>query len=133
MKGVNIFSLQDYSDQSGSLIVAEFEKDFNFSVKRVFYITSKSGKIRGRHAHKEHAQFMICLNGACTLAFDNGEEKQTILLDSNDRGVEVRPGVWGQQTYMEDNSILLVLSDHIYDEDDYLRNYDEFIEFVSNT
>ncbi len=132
MKGINILQLQDYSDQSGSLVVAEFEKNFNFPVKRIFYITSNSGKIRGKHAHKEHAQFFICINGACSLEFDNGSEKKTILLDSNDKGVEVRPGVWGQQNYMEDNTILLVLSDHIYDENDYLRSYDEFIEFLSN-
>ena len=130
MQGIKLISLEKFSNSFGDLVVAEFEKNFYFKVKRIFYITSKHGTVRGKHAHKAHMQFMICINGSCSLEFDNGNEKETILLDRNDVGVEVQAGIWGEQTYLEDNTTLLVLSDSLYDEADYIRNYDEFKKYI---
>jgi|TARA_Y200000002_G_scaffold297357_1_gene251988 dTDP-4-dehydrorhamnose 3,5-epimerase-like enzyme len=131
MQGIKLLSLEKFSNLSGDLVVAEFEKNFNFNVKRIFYVTSNHGTVRGKHAHKAHLQYMICINGSCSLKFDNGQEKETILLDRNDIGVEVQAGIWGEQTYLEDNTTLLVLSDSLYDEADYLRNYDDFKKYIS--
>ena len=75
---------------------------------------------------------MICSQGSCSLKFDNGKEVKDVLLNSNNIGVEVQPGVWGEQEYLEDNTTLIVLSDQHYDEGDYLRDYNDFKEFILN-
>jgi UDP-2-acetamido-3-amino-2,3-dideoxy-glucuronate N-acetyltransferase len=75
---------------------------------------------------------MICSQGSCLLRFDNGKELKEITLDSNNIGIEVQPGVWGEQEYLEDNTTLIVLSDHHYDEEDYLRDYNDFKDFILN-
>ena len=130
MQGIKLLSLEKFSNLSGDLVVAEFEKNFNFKVKRIFYVIANQGTVRGKHAHKAHLQYMICINGSCSLKFDNGQETETILLNRNDIGVEVQAGIWGEQTYLEDNTTLLVLSDSLYDETDYLRNYDDFKKYI---
>jgi dTDP-4-dehydrorhamnose 3,5-epimerase-like enzyme len=132
MEGLQIVSLKKLSSIKGSLIAAESGKDFSFLSKRIFFITSNKGDKRGRHAHKEHSQFMICAQGSCSLTFTNGFEKENILLKNNDIGVEVKPGIWGEQEYLEDNTVLIVLSDFHFDENDYLRDYDDFKSFISN-
>jgi hypothetical protein len=64
------------------------------------------------------------------MKFDNGKDVESILLNENDKGIEVQPGIWGEQTYLEDRSTLVVLSDYLYDEDDYIRDYDEFKRYI---
>ena len=130
MKGLQLVTLNTFDTDLSRLVIAESDKDFNFLSKRMFFVSSQKGETRGLHAHKEHSQFMICIHGSCSLKFDNGSEIQTILLDSNNVGVEVKPGIWGEQMYLEDNTILVVLSDYLYDEKDYIRNYNEFKNFV---
>lgn len=132
MDGLAIVSLKRFENDAGCLVAAESLKDLSFVPQRIFFITSNKGDIRGKHAHKQHSQFMICSQGSCSLKFDNGKEVKDILLDSNNIGIEVQPGVWGEQEYLEDNTTLIVLSDQHYDEGDYLRDYNDFKEFILN-
>jgi len=125
-------SLKKFKDDLGCLVAAESITDLSFVPQRIFFIISNKGDVRGKHAHKNHSQFMICSQGSCLLRFDNGKELKEIILDSNDIGIEVQPGVWGEQEYLEDNTTLIVLSDYHYDEDDYLRNYNDFKDFILN-
>jgi dTDP-4-dehydrorhamnose 3,5-epimerase-like enzyme len=125
MQGIKIYTLEK-NKKSPNLIVGEIKKNFNFICKRFFFITGKKNEIRGRHAHKKQLQFLICINGACQLDFDDGKKKQKILLDSNTKGVRVSAGIWGVQKYLKQNTILLVFSDGSYDEKDYLRDYEGF-------
>ena len=129
MQGIRISYLKNIKN-SPNLVVAEYRKEFNFLSKRIFFVTGKKGETRGNHAHKRHGQFMICIQGSCMLKFDNGFIKESIILDSKFKGVEVSPLIWGVQEYLQDNTILMVLSDYQYDEEDYIRNYKEFKKFI---
>jgi len=130
MDGVKTVSLVKFKNDSGSLVIADSEVNFNFLSKRIFVVTANAGAVRGQHAHKEHSQFMMCVQGSCIMKFDNGKDVESILLNENDKGIEVQPGIWGEQTYLEDRSTLVVLSDYLYDEDDYIRDYDEFKRYI---
>tara|TARA_B100000767_G_scaffold272666_1_gene300895 strand:+ start:506 stop:913 length:408 start_codon:yes stop_codon:yes gene_type:complete len=130
MDGVKVVSLEKFKNESGNLVVAESGVNFNFLSKRIFIVTSNAGDVRGHHAHKEHSQFMMCVQGSCIVNLDNGKDVESILLNDNDKGIEVQPGVWGEQKYLEDNSTLLVLSDYLYDDGDYIRDYGEFKQYI---
>ena len=130
MQGIRVSYLIKIKNNP-NLVVAEYQKDFNFLSKRVFFVTGKKGETRGNHAHKRHSQFMICIQGSCMLNFDNGFIKESILLDSKSKGVEVSPHIWGVQKYLQDNTTLMVLTDYQYDEEDYIRDYQEFKRFIT--
>lgn len=128
MRGIKIFKLEK-NKKSPNLFIAELKKNFGFICNRFFFIVGKKNEVRGNHAHKKQSQFMVCLNGACRLDFDNGIKKKKIILDNNLIGIKVSPGIWGVQKYLKTNTILLVFSNGTYDEKDYIRNYKNFIKF----
>ena len=130
MKGIKVTYLKKIKSNT-NINVAEYPKDFNFVAKRIFFVKGKKGEIRGSHAHKQHKQFMICVQGACLLDFDDGFMKKSILLSSKTKGVEVSSRIWGVQKYLQENTVLMVLSDHQYDEKDYIRSYTDFKKFIS--
>lgn len=119
------------SDDRGSLVAIEFRKDIPFAVKRVYYIFGiKEGDIRGLHAHKTLHQVMVCVNGSCTIVMDDGFNKTNVLLASPDIGLDIGPRVWHEMKDFSSNAVLLVFASDWYDEDDYIRNYDEFISYI---
>ncbi|MFN7662603.1 MAG: sugar 3,4-ketoisomerase [Alphaproteobacteria bacterium] len=99
-----------------------------FSIKRVFTIKTQDHCKRGFHAHKECAQLLVCLTGRCTVICDDGESRQSIVLDTPKEGLLIPPSIWAEQDY-EPNTILMVLTDHLYDESDYIRDYNEFLQY----
>ena len=128
MKELKICKLYKIN-KSPNLIVGEVYQKFNFVFKRFFFITGKKNELRGGHAHKKQLQFMVCLKGACKLDFYDGKKKKTYCLNNNQKGIIVSPGIWSNQKYLKKNTILLVLCDKPYDEQDYIRSYDEFLKF----
>jgi dTDP-4-dehydrorhamnose 3,5-epimerase-like enzyme len=120
-------------DDRGSLIALENGKDIQFDIKRIYYIFgTKSGVVRGLHAHKELEQFLICTSGSCKILLDNGKGKKDIYeLDSPDKGLYVGPGSWREMYDFSPDAVLMVIASHIYDEADYIRNYDEFVEYMN--
>lgn len=128
MKGIKIHSLKKI-EKSPNLVVGEIEKDYNFIARRFFFINGKKNEIRGSHAHRQQEQFIVCLQGSCQLNFDSGKEKKSLILKENTFGIKVLAGIWSVQKYLEDNTLLLVLSDGPYDEKEYIRDYNEFLQF----
>ncbi len=100
-----------------------------FTICRVFTVLAGSDNKRGEHAHKECNQLLTCVSGAIDLLCDDGNQRQTIKLRPDSDGVWVPNGIWAEQTFLEDKSVLLVICDQPYDENDYIRNYDEFIDW----
>ena len=100
-----------------------------FTICRIFTILANADAKRGQHAHKECNQLMTCVSGAIELLCDDGEFQQTIQLRPDNDGVLVPNGIWAEQTYLHDNSVLLVICDQLYDESDYIRDYFEFIKW----
>lgn len=128
---VKILDFSVISDDRGSLVALEQNKNIPFEIKRVYYIynTSKDVK-RGFHAHKELQQVLIAVNGSCKVLLDNGKESVEVELNSPDKGLFVDKLIWHEMYDFSDDLVLMVLASDYYNEDDYLRSYDSFLEYL---
>lgn len=119
-------------DERGSLIAIEAEKSVPFEVRRVYYIFgTKEGVERGFHAHKALNQVAVAVAGSCEMVLDDGATQKTVLMNSAEKGVFIEPKVWHYMRAFSPDCVLLVLADQHYDETDYIRDYREFREWVS--
>lgn len=126
----SIISLPKISDVKGNLTYVYNDLDVPFNVRRVFYSYDiPGGESRGAHAHKECHQFLIAASGAYEVLLDDGNNKRTILLNRPFYGLHIPPGVWASEQNFSSGSICLVLASHPYIEEDYIRNYGDFIEY----
>lgn len=122
----------EYIDPNGALCVYECDKEVPFIVRRVFTVTAMTGDPRGDHAHKKCSQLLICLSGEIRVTCDDGNEITNHLLKSMSKGLLLPPGVWAKEEYLTDGAVLMVLCDRGYENEDYIRNYEEFKKFVAN-
>jgi hypothetical protein len=123
--------LKTVSDLRGTLSVAECERDVPFPVRRFFVVYDvPSRDVRGEHAHRTCAQFLICLRGSCTILLDDGRNRREVLLNSPDIGVYMPGMIWGSQHDYSPDAALLVFASHAYDPDDYIRRYEDFIDMA---
>jgi dTDP-4-dehydrorhamnose 3,5-epimerase-like enzyme len=129
MKKCKLITLPKISDTRGSLIFIESGTHVNFDVKRVFYIYDVRDK-RGGHAHKKCKQVLIAINGEFDVIADNGHEKEKYTLENPYTALYVPEMTWIIIENFSDKSICLVLCSDIYDEKDYMRNYDTFLNTV---
>ena len=106
---------------------------FPFSVERVFTVTAHRGAIRGLHAHKKCTQILSCVSGEIDLLVDDGVSQKILRLTTDSDAVLLPSGIWAEQRYLKNCSVLIVQCDQPYDEDDYLRDYEEFIEWRNKT
>ena len=127
-----ITNLNQISDGRGKLIVFEKDNNLNFELKRTYFIFSESNSDRGFHAHHNTNQLLVCLNGSVTIYFDDGVSKSSYLLDSTDVGVFIPKLVWHHMANPSADCIMTVMADQLYDEHDYIRNYNEFIKLIKD-
>lgn len=131
VRGVRLIRLPLMSDIRGSLTVGEFYRTIPFDAKRVFLVFDvPSIETRGEHAHRTCHQCLICTHGSVNVIADDGWSREEFLLDRPDSALYFPPLVWGIQYQYSPDATLLVLASHYYDADDYIRNYDEFIDIV---
>jgi dTDP-4-dehydrorhamnose 3,5-epimerase-like enzyme len=98
-----------------------------FDIKRIYYLYDvPGGNSRGGHAHKELHQIMVALSGSFTVTLDDGTNKRSFHLYQPYQGLLIPPGLWRDLDTFSSGSICMVLASHLYDEDDYFRNYEEF-------
>lgn len=115
----------------GTLSVFEGSHDVPFDIKRIYYIHgAPKGTHRGGHAHKALRQVLWCPYGSIRIRLDNGREKADVLLDSPDKGLIVEHYMWREMIWEKKDSVLCVAANSYYDESDYIRDYDEFLEAV---
>lgn len=128
-----IINFQTLGDDRGSLIAAEKGYNVPFEIKRVYYIfDTKEGVRRGFHAHINLKQMAICVKGSCTFILDDGNTREDVHLDSPNQGLLIEGLIWREMYNFSPDCVLLVLASEHYDEDDYIRNYDNFLEEVKN-
>jgi dTDP-4-dehydrorhamnose 3,5-epimerase-like enzyme len=136
VKNAHWISTQKIVDgHDGILSVANEMDNIPFDIKRVYYIynlINHRNVMRGKHAHKSLEQVMFCLNGECTVTLDDGKRKQTIILDQPNKGIFLGTNLWHTMQEFNSNCILLVFASQLYSEDDYIRDYDEFLETVKS-
>ena len=127
------YVFQPHGDERGMLIALEELKDIPFRIKRVYYMYNTiEGVVRGHHAHKSLEQILVCIHGSCKIRLDNGYEKKVIPLEKPYEGLYVGNNMWREMFDFSSDAVLMVLASELYDEDDYIRNYNEFLEFVRN-
>ena len=115
----------------GSLHFFEARKDIPFDIKRIYYVVdAPAGAERGGHAHKKLQQFLFCPYGKVEIKLDDGEKTESILLDRPDKGLILTPCVWREMIWIKDASVLCVAVSDYYNENDYIRDYQDFIQHV---
>ncbi len=130
LKGPILYSLSSVQDLRGNLVVGESGKELPFEPKRVFMVYDvPNSKVRGAHAHKECHQFLIATHGSIAVILDDGEIRKEYVLSDASTGLYIKPGVWGIQYKYSEGAVLLVLASHGYDAADYIRDYNEFLEW----
>jgi len=128
VEGVQLYRLPLYEDHRGRLTVGEFGTCLPFLPLRYFITYQVPGSdVRGEHAHRECAQFLTCVKGACTVMVDDGLHRAEYRLDNPRLGVLVPPMVWAAEYDHTEDSVLVVFASHHYDPGDYLRDYPEFV------
>lgn len=128
---IRIKELPKFIDRQGYLVAFNAASDFQINLCRVFVVSGHPNTVRGKHAHKMLTQILVCVHGACRVTCDDGETKREVLLDSPEVVLEIPPGIWAEQYYCDakSDSVLMVLCDQLYDEGDYIRNYEDFLAF----
>ena len=132
VKGVHLQRFPRFADLRGQLTAGDLPSDgVPFSPQRWFMVYDvPSPEVRGEHAHRVCEQFLICVSGQVMVAVDDGENRAEVLLDSPATGIYIPAGIWGSQFRYNAEAVLLVLASHLYDPDDYIRDYDEFLASV---
>lgn len=126
------YVFQPHGDDRGQLVALEEFKDIPFEIKRVYYIYDTLSDVRrGFHAHKNLEQILICIHGSCKILLDNGHEKKIVPLEKPYEGLYVANNMWREMFDFSPDAVLLVLASELYDESDYIRDYDEFIKEIS--
>ena len=132
MKGVELISIPKMSDHRGNLSVVENFREFPVEIKRVFWIYGvPEGEGRAAHAHKEQIQLLIPMSGHFNVVVDNGAEKESFYLDKPNQGLLIYPPIWISLENFSKDAVCMVVCPEIYDESDYMREYDEFLEYLN--
>lgn len=119
-------------ERAGNITPIENNIEVPFDIKRVFYIYDiPGGEDRGAHAHKECHQFLIAASGSFEIELDDGKIKRTIVLNRPYFGLHIPPGIWAAEKGFSSGAICLVLASETYNESDYLRDYNDYINFKS--
>ncbi|MEZ9421300.1 FdtA/QdtA family cupin domain-containing protein [Vibrio breoganii] len=128
---VKLIQFQSHCDERGSLVSLEQNKNIPFDIKRVYYLYDTEDKARrGFHAHKKLKQLAVVLKGSCRFLLDDGIEKIELLLDNPAQGLFIESFIWREMFDFSDDCVLMVLADSVYDENDYIRDYDTFIKEI---
>jgi hypothetical protein len=128
----SLCELNKMHDKEGNLTYMYENVHVPFPINRVFYSYDiPGGEDRGAHAHKKCHQFLIAASGSFEVALDDGTNKRTVLLNRPFWGLHVPPGIWASEQGFSSGSICLVLASEGYSEDDYIRNYDDYLDFIN--
>ncbi len=127
-----IIQFQKHGDSRGQLVALEELKEIPFQIKRVYYMyDTGKGVRRGFHAHKKLKQILICVHGQCKIHLDDGHSTAEVLLNKPYEGLYVDNNMWREMYDFSPDAVLLVLASELYDESDYIRDYNEFLKYIS--
>lgn len=124
----SVIDLGKISFEEGNLTVVENNGAFPFDIKRVFYLYDiAGGESRGAHSHYECHQFLIAASGSFEISLDDGTYTRQVFLNRPSMGLHIPPGIWASEENFSSGAICLVLASHNFNEDDYIRSYDEYL------
>ena len=119
-----------HSDREGNLTVVENGATLPFDVKRVYYLYDiPGGEGRGAHAHRDLEQLIIAASGSFTVTLDDGNSKRSFFLNRPYQGLYVKPGLWRDLVDFSSGAVAMVLASEVYQKEDYIRDYQDFLDF----
>ena len=128
-----IVHLPKIQNPAGNITVVENEMGLPFIMKRIYYLYDvPGGESRGAHAHKKLQQLIIAASGGFDVTLDDGMNKKTVQLNRPYFGLHTYPGMWRDLSNFSSGAICLVLASELYDADDYIRDYEEFIRYKNS-
>ena len=126
----SIADISKVHTESGNITVAENGNNIPFDVKRIYYLYDiPSGEVRGGHAHYELEQFIIAASGSFDVILDDGVNKKRVTLNRPNLALHIVPGLWRELDGFSSGSICMVLASMQYEENDYIREYQEYLDF----
>lgn len=126
-----IVNIPTFKDELGKLGVIESHDTFPFDIKRVYFLHDvPDGAVRGSHAHKELRQLIIAISGSFEVTLDDGQNEQNFMLSDAQSGLTVPPGYWRTLTKFTPGSSALVLASEHFTPSDYIRDYEEFVQWA---
>lgn len=129
----SIIELPRIHNRAGNITPVTNNENIPFDVKRVFYIYDiPGGEDRGAHAHITCHQFLLAASGSFDIEMDDGINKRSITLNRPYFGLHIPPGIWTREKGFSSGSVCLVLTSEKYDENDYIRDYEYFINLKNN-
>ena len=133
LKVAKIIEFPIHGDKQVKLVAIEELKDCPFDVKRVYYIwDTLHDVVRGKHAHYDLKQVILCLKGSCDFILDDGTTRETVHLDDPSKGIYIDSFIWREFTNFSEDCVVLVLASELYNTDDYIYDYQEFLDKVHN-
>jgi len=123
-----VIELPKIQSNSGSITVFENQKNLPFQVKRIFYLYDiPAGEDRGAHAHHQCHQLLVAASGSFEVQLDDGANKKIVSLNRPFYGLHIPPGMWAHELNFSAGAICLVLTSHVFDAGDYIRDYNEYL------
>lgn len=127
----SVIELPRIENAKGNITPVHSGINLPFEIARIFYLYDiPGGEARGAHAHRECHQFLVAASGSFEIVLDDGYNKRTVTLNRPYFGLHIPPGIWAAEQGFSSGSICLVLTSHIYDEADYIRDYASFINYT---
>ena len=128
-----IIELDKHHHEKGNITVVENSFTVPFDIQRTYYLYDiPGGESRGGHAHKELRQLIVAASGSFTVTLDDGKVKRKFVLNRPYQGLLIVPGIWRTLDDFSSGAVCLVLASHAYDEDDYIRDHQDFIEYKND-
>lgn len=128
---ITTFDFEEHGDERGILISLEENLNIPFTIRRCYFMYNLlPGVRRGFHAHKTLQQVLVCVRGSCNILLDDGKEKTVIPLDRPNKGLYITANTWREMFDFSEDAVLMVLADQLYNEEDYIRNYDAFLAWI---
>ena len=125
----SVLVLPKIQNRAGNITPLTGNVDIPFQIKRIFYLYDiPSGESRGAHAHKQCHQLLVAVSGSFEVLLDDGHSQRLVQLNKPELGLHIPPGIWASEINFSSGSVCLVLASHTYDEDDYIRDYSDFLK-----
>jgi len=124
----SLIDIGKIQNRAGNISVIESNQQLPFEIKRIFYLYDiPGGESRGAHAHKACHQFLVAASGAFEVLLDDSKTKRLIQLNRPYVGLHIPPGIWASEINFSSGSICMVFASHVYNEQDYIRQYEDFL------
>ncbi len=127
---IEIINIPKVEDYRGNLAIVE-KDTIPFAIKRVYYLFDvPSTAHRGGHAHKDQLELLIPLSGSFDVVLNDGKSSTKVTLNKPDKGLLIRTNIWRELENFSSGSVCLVLASDVFLEEDYIRDFDAFLDFV---